>query len=168
MARVTIKTNFGDIALELDEKAAPISVANFIQYATSGHYAGTIFHRVMDGFMIQGGGMDENMKQRATKPPIKNESNNGLKNDKYTVAMARTSVPDSASSQFFINTVNNDFLNRDKCSDGVGYAVFGKVVEGEEVVDKIAKVATTTKSGHQNVPVEPVKIISVSVEGQEA
>jgi peptidyl-prolyl cis-trans isomerase B (cyclophilin B) len=156
---VKFTTNFGDFTLELNAEKAPVTVANFLQYVESGFYENVIFHRVIDGFMIQGGGFDLNMKQKATEAEIKNEANNGLANDKYTIAMARTSVPDSASSQFFINAADNDFLNHTApTSTGWGYCVFGKVVEGMDVVDKIIKVKTTSKAGHRDVPVEPVII----------
>ena len=156
---IKLTTNFGDITLELNAEKAPITVANFTQYVESGFYEGMIFHRVIDGFMIQGGGFDTNMKQKATKAEIKNEANNGLTNDQYTIAMARTSVPDSASSQFFINVGDNGFLNHTApTSSGWGYAVFGKVVEGFDVIDKIRLVKTGNKAGHQDVPVEPVII----------
>ncbi len=158
---LVVKTNHGDITIELFEKEAPESVRNFLEYVESGHYAGTIFHRVIDGFMIQGGGFSSDMRRKDTRQPIKNEAANGLKNDKYTLAMARTSVPDSATSQFFINTADNAFLNREKSQDGVGYAVFGKVIDGIEVVDKIGKVKTGNKSGMGDVPIEPVVIESV-------
>jgi peptidyl-prolyl cis-trans isomerase B (cyclophilin B) len=161
---VKLSTNFGDITLELNADKAPITVANFLQYVENGFYDGVIFHRVIDGFMVQGGGFDANMKQKATKDEIKNEADNGLVNDKYTVAMARTSVPDSASSQFFINVGDNDFLNHTgKTASGWGYCVFGKVVEGMDVVDKIRAVKTTSKSGHQDVPVEAVIIEKASL-----
>ena len=137
---VKFTTNFGDFTLELNAEKAPITVANFLHYVESGFYENVIFHRVIDGFMIQGGGFDLNMKQKPTEAEIKNEANNGLANDKYTIAMARTSVPDSASSQFFINAADNDFLNHTSpTSSGWGYCVFGKVVEGMDVVDKIIK-----------------------------
>jgi peptidyl-prolyl cis-trans isomerase B (cyclophilin B) len=156
---VKFTTNFGDFTLELNAEKAPVTVANFLQYVESGFYENVIFHRVIDGFMIQGGGFDLNMKQKATEAEIKNEANNGLANDKYTIAMARTSVPDSASSQFFINAADNNFLNHTApTSTGWGYCVFGKVVEGMDVVDKIIKVKTTSKAGHLDVPVEPVII----------
>ena len=161
---VKLTTNFGDITLELNAEKAPITVANFLQYVESGYYDGVIFHRVIDGFMIQGGGFDTNMKQKATKAEIKNEADNGLGNDKYTVAMARTSIPDSASSQFFINVGDNDFLNHTApTSSGWGYCVFGKVVEGMDVVDKIRAVKTTSKAGHRDVPVEAVVIEKASL-----
>jgi len=160
---VVIKTSVGDITLTLDEEKAPITVANFLQYAKDGHYAGTIFHRVIDGFMIQGGGMTADMKPKKTRASIKNESSNGLKNVKYSVAMARTNVPDSATSQFFINTKDNDFLNKDQSGDGVGYAVFGMVTDGLDVVDKINKVATATKAGHGDVPAGTIEILGVEI-----
>ena len=161
---VKLTTNFGDITLELNAEKAPITVANFLQYVESGYYDGVIFHRVIDGFMIQGGGFDANMKQKATKAEIKNEADNGLGNDKYTVAMARTSIPDSASSQFFINVGDNDFLNHTApTSSGWGYCVFGKVVEGMDVVDKIRAVKTTSKAGHRDVPIEAVVIEKASI-----
>lgn len=165
---ITLKTSLGDIQLELDEKNAPMTVANFLQYAKDGHYDGTILHRVIGQFMIQGGGMDAAMKEKKTRPPIKNESSNGLQNKKYTIAMARTSVPDSATSQFFINTSDNGFLDRAESRDGVGYAVFGRVVAGTEVVDSIEKVRTGNKGHHQDVPVEPVEILSVIVAAPKA
>jgi len=157
----------GDITLSLDEKKAPISVANFLQYAKDGHYDGTIFHRVIDGFMIQCGGMTADMKQKKNRGGIKNEGGNGLKNKKYSLAMARTSVPDSATSQFFINTKDNGFLNRDQSSDGVGYAVFGEVTEGLDVVDAIGKVATGNKSGHSDVPTTTIEILGVTIVASE-
>ena len=161
---VKLSTNFGDITLELNAEKAPITVANFLQYVESGFYDGVIFHRVIDGFMVQGGGFDANMKQKATKDEIKNEADNGLANDKYTVAMARTSIPDSASSQFFINVGDNDFLNHTaKNASGWGYCVFGKVIDGMDVVDKIRAVKTTSKAGHQDVPDEPVIIEKASL-----
>ena len=161
---VKLTTNFGEITLELNAEKAPITVANFLQYVESGFYDGVIFHRVIDGFMVQGGGFDANMKQKPTKDEIKNEADNGLANDKYTVAMARTSVPDSASSQFFINVGDNAFLNHtEKNASGWGYCVFGKVIAGMDVVDKIRAVKTTSKAGHQDVPAEPVIIIKASL-----
>ena len=161
---VKLTTNFGDITLELDAEKAPITVANFLQYVEDGFYDDVIFHRVIDGFMIQGGGFDTAMKQKSTKAEIKNEANNGLSNDQYTVAMARTSVPDSASSQFFINVGDNNFLNHTSpTSSGWGYCVFGKVVAGMDVVDKIRLVKTGNKAGHQDVPVEPVIIEKATV-----
>lgn len=158
-----LKTSEGDIKVELFEKEAPLSTKNFLEYATAGFYSGTVFHRVIDGFMIQGGGFSADMQRKETKAPIENEGGNGLENKKYTLAMARTNVPDSATSQFFINTSDNGFLDRAQSSDGVGYAVFGKVIEGIDVVDKIGKVKTGTKAGMQDVPVSPVVIESVEV-----
>lgn len=160
---ITIKTNLGEIGVELLETEAPISTANFMSYVKDGFYTGTIFHRVIDGFMIQGGGFTEDMARKDTKSPIENEAGNGVGNAKYTLAMARTSDPNSATSQFFINTKDNDFLDRASSQDGVGYAVFGKVVSGEEVVDQISKVSTGTRSGMQDVPVEAVVIEGVTV-----
>ena len=159
VTRIKLTTSQGPIVLELDEGKAPVTVANFLKYVDSGHYNGTIFHRVIDGFMVQGGGFTKDMKQKPTQPTIKNESTNGLKNDNYTVAMARTGVRDSATSQFFINVKDNAFLNyTGESAQGWGYAVFGKVVEGKEVVDKIKKVATGSAGGHQDVPREAVVI----------
>ena len=158
-----IKTNLGSFTLELDEEKAPISSKNFKDYVKKGFYNGTIFHRVIDGFMIQGGGFDLDMSQKETDSPIKNEASNGLKNEKYTVAMARTSIPDSATSQFFINTSNNSFLDYPG-QDGAGYCVFGKVTEGFDIVDKINSVQTGSNNGHQDVPVEPVIIEEVSTD----
>lgn len=156
---VKLQTNFGYITIELNAEKAPITVANFLQYVEDGFYEGTIFHRVIDGFMIQGGGFEESMKQKSTKAEIENEANNGLKNDHYTIAMARTAIPHSASSQFFINGNNNDFLNHTaETPSGWGYCVFGKVVDGTDVVDKIIKVATGNRHGHQDVPKEAVII----------
>jgi peptidyl-prolyl cis-trans isomerase A (cyclophilin A)/peptidyl-prolyl cis-trans isomerase B (cyclophilin B) len=160
--QVLLKTNMGDIVLELYPDKAPKTVANFLQYVKSGHYKGTIFHRVMDNFMIQGGGFDQNMKEKPTKAPIENEANNGLKNEAYTVAMARTPDPHSATAQFFINVKDNAFLDYPS-RDGWGYAVFGKVLKGTDVVDKIKKVVTGNYGMHQNVPLKPVVIESASV-----
>jgi peptidyl-prolyl cis-trans isomerase B (cyclophilin B) len=160
---ITLSTNLGNIVLELDADKAPITVKNFLSYAKSGYYNDTVFHRVIDGFMIQGGGFEASMKQKPAESPIKNEANNGLKNNKYTIAMARTSIPDSATSQFFINASNNDFLNFPG-QDGWGYCVFGKVTDGIDVVDKIQKVATGNSGGHQDVPREPVIILNVTVD----
>ena len=157
--KVKLTTSMGPIVLQLDKEKAPVTVENFAKYVDSGHYNGTIFHRVIDGFMIQGGGFDKDMRQKPTQAPIKNEAQNGLKNDKYTVAMARTPDPNSASAQFFINVKDNDFLNfTAPTPQGWGYAVFGKVVEGQDTVDKIAKVATGNRGGMQNVPTTPVVI----------
>jgi len=154
----------GDITLELYPDKAPVTAANFLEYARSGFYNGTIFHRVISGFMIQGGGMDAGMQEKATRAPIKNEANNGLANDAYTVAMARTGDPHSATAQFFINVANNAFLNhKSPTPQGWGYAVFGKVVQGREVVDKIKAVATTNCGLHENAPQEPVTINKATV-----
>ena len=161
---VKLQTSMGDIVLELNPEKAPDTVANFLQYVKDGFYDGTIFHRVINGFMIQGGGMDAQMNQKTTQAPIKNEADNGLTNDAYTIAMARTAVPDSATAQFFINVVDNKNLNHTgKNPAGWGYAVFGKVVQGKDVVDKIKIVPTTTKGFHSDVPVEPVTIIKATV-----
>lgn len=156
---VKLTTNFGDITLELNAEKAPITVANFLKYVENGFYDGVIFHRIIDNFMIQGGGFDTDMKQKPTEAEIKNEADNGLSNDNYTIAMARTAVPDSASSQFFININDNDFLNHTApTASGWGYCVFGKVTEGMEVVDKMKGISTTSRAGHQDVPEEPVII----------
>ena len=156
---VKLTTNYGVITVEVDAEKAPATAANFLDYVKSGFYDGTIFHRVIDGFMIQGGGFEKGMKQKPIKAPIKNEASNGLTNDTYTLAMARTNDPHSATAQFFINVKNNDFLNfTSESPQGWGYTVFAKVVEGKEVVDKIKKVATGNKGGHQNVPTEDVVI----------
>ena len=157
--KVKLTTSMGAITIELDKAKAPVSSENFVKYVESGHYNGTIFHRVIDGFMVQGGGFTKDMQQKPVLAPIKNEAANGLKNDMYTLAMARTGVRDSATAQFFINVKQNDFLNyRDESPQGWGYAVFGKVVEGQDVVDKIRKVPTGNAGMHQNVPLEPVVI----------
>ncbi len=161
---VKLETSMGDIVLELYPDKAPATVANFLQYVKDGFYNGTIFHRVINGFMIQGGGFDAQMNQKSTRPPIKNEADNGLANEPYTIAMARTMDPDSATAQFFINVANNQALNfKSKTPQGWGYAVFGKVVKGKEVVDKIKAVTTANKGMHQNVPVEPVTITKAVV-----
>ncbi len=161
---VKLHTNFGDITLELDAEKAPKTVANFLKYAEKGFYDGTIFHRVIDGFMIQGGGFMSGLIQKETMGEIENEAANGLKNETYTIAMARTPNPHSASSQFFINTANNGFLNYTApTSQGFGYCVFGKVTAGKEVVDRIGKVKTGSQSGYQDVPLEDVVIESVEV-----
>ena len=158
---VELTTNHGAIRIELDDAKAPLSVANFLSYVNSGHYDGTVFHRVIKGFMIQGGGFEPGMKQKSTQGEIRNEANNGLKNDHYTLAMARTNAPHSATAQFFINATNNNFLNHTSESpQGWGYAVFGKVVEGMDVVDQIERVATGNKGGHGDVPTEDVLILS--------
>ena len=162
MKKATIETNMGTITVELDDVKAPVTVTNFIGYAKSGHYDGTIFHRVIDGFMIQGGGFTKDMNQKTTREPIKNEAANGLKNVRGSIAMARTMVVDSATSQFFINLVDNDFLDyRGPDPRSFGYAVFGKVTDGMEVVDRIGKVKTGFAGPHQNVPEEPVVIRKV-------
>ena len=156
---VKLHTNFGTIVLELDAAKAPETVKNFIAYVEAGHYNNTIFHRVIDGFMIQGGGFEPGMQQKPTSVPIQNEATNGLKNDRYTIAMARTGDPHSATAQFFINTVDNDFLDfKSPSGQGWGYCVFGEVVEGLDVVDKIRAVKTGNKGFHQDVPVEDVII----------
>ncbi len=166
---VTLNTTYGAIKLELDADKAPATVANFLMYARDGFYDGTVFHRVIDNFMIQGGGFDADMQQKPALDPIENEADNGLKNDFGTIAMARTMDPHSATAQFFINVKDNDFLNHSgKTMQGWGYAVFGKVVDGEEVLHKIREVATTSKAGHQDVPVEAVIIESVVVEDEDA
>ena len=159
---IKISTTFGDMTLELDADNAPKTVANFLEYVREGFYDGTIFHRVIDNFMVQGGGFDTNMQQKATKAPVENEADNGLKNEFGTIAMARTMDPHSATAQFFINVSNNEFLNHSgKNMQGWGYAVFGKVTEGSEVLDKIRAVATTSRNGHQDVPVDAVIIESI-------
>ncbi len=166
---VKLETSMGEIVLELNSEKAPATTANFLQYVNDGFYNGTIFHRVISGFMIQGGGFDAKMQEKSTRAPIKNEANNGLKNEPYTIAMARTQDPHSATSQFFINVVDNKMLNhRDQTLPGWGYCVFGKVIKGQDVVDKIKAVATTTKGMHQNVPVEPVTIIKATVVEKKA
>ena len=162
--RVKLQTNQGAIVITLDAEKAPKTVENFLSYVKSGFYDGTIFHRVIDGFMIQGGGFEPGLKQKPTQAPIENEANNGLKNDKYTLAMARTSDPHSATAQFFINVADNDFLNfTSPTPNGWGYAVFGKVVEGTEVVEQIKGVKTGTKGFHQDVPVQDVVIEKATV-----
>jgi peptidyl-prolyl cis-trans isomerase A (cyclophilin A) len=179
--KVLISTNMGDITLELDAEKAPMTVKNFMDYVKANHYNNTIFHRVIDGFMIQGGGMDASMNERPTKPPIKLESSNGLKNTKGTVAMARTNEPNSATAQFFINVADNEFLNYRKFDEDTtmqtargprmvakgtvidGYTVFGQVTAGMDVVEKIKAVSVTGKGGHQNVPVDPITIKSVKL-----
>ena len=156
--QVELNTNHGDIVIELNAEKAPITVANFIEYVKAGHYENTVFHRVIGNFMVQGGGFEPGMKEKKDKrPSIQNEADNGLPNEKYTVAMARTMEPHSASAQFFINVADNSFLNHSgKTAQGWGYAVFGKVVAGQDVVDKIKGVATTSKAGHQDVPKDDV------------
>jgi len=160
---VLMSTSMGEVKIELYEKEAPETVKNFLAYVNDKFYDGTIFHRVIPGFMIQGGGFTAAMEQKPTKPPIKNEAGNGLKNDTGTIAMARTSDPDSATAQFFINVKSNDFLNRDKAQDGVGYTVFGKVIEGMDVVRKIEQVQTSRKGMYADMPVESVLIKSITV-----
>lgn len=161
---ITLHTNYGDIAIELDFDNAPNTAANFKEYAESGFYNGTIFHRVIDGFMIQGGGMDENMQQKETRAAIENEADNGLKNDQGTLAMARTNDPHSATAQFFINVKDNDFLNHSgKNAQGWGYCVFGKVTDGMDVVEKIKNVPTGSRGFHQDVPIDSVIIEKVTV-----
>jgi peptidyl-prolyl cis-trans isomerase A (cyclophilin A) len=159
---VLMKTSLGNIKIELMQRESPITVKNFLSYVEAGYYSGTILHRVIPGFMVQGGGFTSDMKVKKTGQPIKNEASNGLKNDRGTIAMARTSAPDSATSQFFINLVNNDNLNR-PMPDGHGYAVFGKVIAGMDVVDKIASVSTGVTMGFPNVPKTPVVIKSITV-----
>jgi peptidyl-prolyl cis-trans isomerase B (cyclophilin B) len=161
---VKLHTNKGTITLELDSGKAPVTTENFLQYVRDGFYDGTIFHRVIDGFMIQGGGFEPGMSQKPTRAPIKNEAANGLKNDAYTIAMARTSNPDSATAQFFINVANNSFLDHTSPTpQGYGYAVFGKVTDGKDVVDAIRKTRTSSRSGHQDVPVEDIVITKAEI-----
>ena len=161
---VKLQTNFGVIAIELDTGRAPETVKNFLDYVQAGFYSNTVFHRVIDSFMIQGGGFEPGMRQKPTRGTIKNEAGNGLKNDCYTIAMARTSEPHSASSQFFINVKDNDFLNHTApSSQGWGYCVFGKVVQGQDIVDKIKGVKTGKRGGHADVPVEDVVIEKAEV-----
>lgn len=155
---VEMTTSAGTIRIELDDTKAPATVENFLSYVRAGHYDGTVFHRVIQGFMIQGGGFEPGMQQKPTGAPINNESANGLRNEKYTIAMARTMAPHSATAQFFINTKNNGFLDKDRSQDGWGYAVFGKVVSGTDVVDTIERVATGNRGGHGDVPVQDVVI----------
>lgn len=165
---VRIETGMGDIIVELDAEKAPKTVGNFLEYVKSGHYDGTIFHRVIDGFMIQGGGMSADMTEKATGSPIENEADNGLKNEAYTIAMARTMDPHSATAQFFINVKNNGFLNHTaKTPQGWGYAVFGKVTKGHGVVNKIKAVETGRKGMHDDVPVEPIEIIKAEIVEKE-
>lgn len=161
---VKLHTSKGVITLELDAEKAPITTENFLQYVRDGFYDGTIFHRIIDGFMIQGGGFEPGMSQKPTRAPIKNEAANGLKNDAYTIAMARTSVPDSATAQFFINVANNSFLDfTAPTPQGYGYAVFGKVTEGKDVVDVIKKIRTGSRAGHQDVPMEDIIITKAEI-----
>ncbi len=164
---IKLETSMGDIFLELDEQKAPKTTENFKTYVKEGHYDGTIFHRVIDGFMVQGGGMSADMEEKSTREPIQNEADNGLTNDPYTVAMARTMDPHSATAQFFINVKKNDFLNhRSKTPEGWGYAVFGKVVKGHGVVNKIKAVSTGRHGFHEDVPLEPVTILKAEVVDQ--
>ncbi len=166
MSKVKFSTNHGDFVLQLDADKAPKTVANFVQYVTDGHYDGTVFHRVIRGFMIQGGGFEPGMSQKKTRAAVDNEADNGLKNTKYTAAMARTSDPHSATAQFFVNSSDNDFLNHSgKTAQGWGYTVFGEVTEGREVVDAIEGVRTGTKGGHQDVPLDDVIITKAEVIG---
>lgn len=161
---VILHTNLGPITLELDAERAPDTVANFLQYAREGHYDGTLFHRVIDGFMIQGGGYTPDMRQKPTRAPIQNEADNGLKNTAYTIAMARTPNPHSATSQFFINVADNPFLDyTEPTAQGYGYCVFGRVTAGQDTVDRIKKVRTGIRAGHQDVPLEDVVIERVEI-----
>ncbi|MCS6866792.1 MAG: peptidylprolyl isomerase [Gemmataceae bacterium] len=164
---VLVETNMGSFKIELFEDKAPITVKNFLQYVEDKHYDGTIFHRVISDFMIQGGGFEPGMKEKKTRDPIKNESNNGLSNVKYTVAMARTPQPNSATAQFFINVKDNTFLDKAKARDGVGYCVFGRVIEGTDVIDKIKDVPTGSVKGHDDVPTKDVVIKSVRLIKEE-
>ena len=164
LSRVQMTTTFGTLILELEGEKAPKTVANFLSYVADGFYDGTIFHRVIDNFMVQGGGFDTDMRQKPTKEPVENEADNGLENAHGTIAMARTMDPHSATAQFFINVKDNDFLNHSgKNMQGWGYTVFGRVVEGENVLDRIRVVATGNSGGHQDVPVEPIVIESVTL-----
>ncbi|MFE7593807.1 peptidylprolyl isomerase [Kitasatospora sp. NPDC057512] len=164
MSKVKLSTNHGDIVLRLDAEKAPATVENFLQYVRDGFYDGTVFHRVINGFMVQGGGLEPGMKQKKTRAPIRNEADNGLKNVRYSVAMARTGDPHSATAQFFVNVADNDFLDHSgKNPQGWGYAVFGEVVEGQDVVDAIKGVATGSKGGHQDVPKEDVVLVKAEV-----
>lgn len=165
--KVKLATSMGDIVVQLDAEKAPKSAANFVQYVKDGHYDGTVFHRVIPTFMIQGGGFDADMKQKATRASIPLESRNGLSNLRGTIAMARTMIPDSATSQFFINVVDNQRLDAANSPDGNGYAVFGKVISGMEVVDKIRAVPVADKAGHQNVPQQPVVIKKATLESDK-
>jgi peptidyl-prolyl cis-trans isomerase B (cyclophilin B) len=159
VSKVKLQTSMGDIVIELETEKAPVTAENFLQYVRDGFYDNTVFHRVINGFMVQGGGFEPGLKQKPVRAPIENEAGNGLKNDAYTVAMARTSDPHSATAQFFLNVVNNNFLNfRAASADGYGYCVFGKVIDGREVVDKIKAVPTSNRGFHQDVPAEDVVI----------
>ena len=162
--RVSLETNVGRIVLELDPQKAPRTVENFLQYVRDGHYTGTVFHRVIPDFMIQGGGFTADMQQKPTRAPIPLESRNGLSNTRGTVAMARTNVPDSATAQFFINVKDNDFLDQAKARDGHGYAVFGRVVSGMEVVESIRTVPTTRRGMHADVPAQPITVLKATLE----
>ena len=162
--QVRLATSLGDIVVEVDTEKAPKSAANFLQYVKAGHYNGTVFHRVIDGFMIQGGGFTPNLQQKPTRAPIALESRNGLKNTRGTLAMARTMDPNSATAQFFINVADNPFLDADNARDGNGYAVFGRVLEGMDVVDKIKSVPVGDRAGQQNVPLQPVTLKKASLE----
>ncbi|HQY09692.1 MAG: peptidyl-prolyl cis-trans isomerase [Burkholderiales bacterium] len=162
--KVKLATSMGDIVVELDAAKAPKTVANFVEYVKAGHYNGTVFHRVIPNFMIQGGGMDASMNEKPTRSPIALESRNGLSNVRGSIAMARTMIPDSATAQFFINVKDNPFLDQPNSPDRHGYAVFGKVVTGMDVVDKIKAVPTGNRGGHQNVPAEPVTILKATLE----
>jgi peptidyl-prolyl cis-trans isomerase A (cyclophilin A) len=162
--KVKLATSMGDIVIELDREKAPKSVDNFVQYVKAGHYNGTIFHRVIDNFMIQGGGMSADMSEKPTRAPIPLEARNGLSNARGTLAMARTAVPDSATAQFFINVQDNPFLDAANSRDGNGYAVFGRVIAGMDVVDRIKAVPTGNKGGHENVPLQPVTIKTATLE----
>jgi cyclophilin family peptidyl-prolyl cis-trans isomerase len=161
--RVVLETSMGEIEIELFEKDAPITVENFVKYVKKGHYDGTIFHRIIPDFVVQGGGLEENMKERETEAPIVNEASNGLKNDKMTLSMARTRDPDSATSQFYINLKYNRGLDQQYCADGYGYCVFGKVVKGEDIVEKMAKVKTITLGRNEDVPAQPIKLIKARI-----
>ena len=164
MSKVRLQTSMGDVVIELDSEKAPVTADNFLQYVRDGFYDNTVFHRVINGFMVQGGGFEPGLKQKSTRATIDNEAGNGLKNDVYTVAMARTSDPHSATAQFFINVGNNNFLNfRAANADGFGYCVFGEIVEGREVVDKIKAVPTGSRAFHQDVPAEDVVIKKAEV-----
>jgi len=164
LSKVKLHTNHGDIVILLDAQKAPATVENFLQYVGDGFYDGTVFHRVIDGFMVQGGGMEPGLRRKETRAPIRNEADNGLKNTRYSVAMARTSDPHSATAQFFVNVADNAFLDHTaKSGPGWGYAVFGEVVEGQDVVDAIKSVPTTSKGGHADVPKEDVVLVSAEV-----
>lgn len=164
MAIVQLQTSLGDIKIELDEQATPITTRNFLDYVNSGFYNGTVFHRVIKGFMVQGGGMDTKMQQKSTRESIQNEASKGLKNEIGTISMARTNAPHSASSQFFINVANNDFLNyRNETPDGYGYCAFGRVIDGLDVVKKISEVQTGRRAGHDDVPISDIVLEEAKV-----